>query len=96
MRKAIIAIFVITVLIALYILGQNLYKDWIYEREINGFPDYYKQLAEKCSSRGCCLSSVRYMVKGNFKLSPESGCPDDMQGNMLKCIDSYKWCEPKK
>lgn len=97
MKKVLIVIAIIFGAIILFGFGYDFYKDWSLKNEINSYPDYYKQLAEDCKSKGsqgCCMASVQNMMSGNYKLSPDSGCPDDYQGNMLKCIDSYKWCEP--
>ncbi|MFH1724510.1 MAG: thermonuclease family protein [Elusimicrobiota bacterium] len=61
--------------------------------------DYYGRLADGCKKResvSCCMDSVRGMKKGGFELAPEDGCPDGSAGNMLRCIDSYKWCEPRE
>lgn len=64
--------------------------------EISILPDYYKELAQKCGEGGCCLASVKRMSAGNFKLMPKDGCPDVFKPNMLKCVDTLKWCEPQK
>ncbi len=97
MKKIIVVIVIIFGIIILSGLGYDFYKDWSLKNEINSYSDYYRQLAEDCKSKGfpgCCMSSVQYMQSGNFELSPEIGCHGGFQGNMLKCIDSYKWCEP--
>lgn len=57
-------------------------------------PPYYQQLADQCKGSSCCLSSVDSMYRTNATLSPPKGCPSDTQGNMLRCEDSFKWCEP--
>ena len=57
-------------------------------------PAYYQQLADQCKGSSCCLSSVDSMYRTNSTLSPPAGCPPGTQGNMLRCEDSYKWCEP--
>lgn len=65
---------------------------------ISKLPDYYKNLAKECESKqdySCCMSSVNRMANGNYQLAPETACPEGYQSNMLKCIDSFKWCEPK-
>ena len=67
--------------------------------DISGFSDYYKTLAKECESKqsyGCCMSSVNDMAYGNYQLAPETGCPEGFQGNALRCIDTFKWCEPIK
>jgi len=94
MKKVLIVIAIIFGAIILFGFGHDLYKDWSLKKEIDSYPDYYKQLAENCKSKGCCMSSVRNMLQGNYRLSPESGCPKGFQENQLMCIDSYKWCEP--
>lgn len=58
--------------------------------------DYYQELRNKCHNNGCCLTSVKAMSDGNYKLEPEGGCPERFARNMLKCAESYKWCEPAK
>lgn len=60
---------------------------------------YYQELASRCresASANCCIASVEAMKAGNYTLAPETGCPEGFQGNMLRCIDSLKWCEPIK
>jgi len=96
-KKVLIIIAIIFGTIILIEFGYNLYKDWSLKKEINSYLDYYKQLVEECKSKGnqgCCMASVQTMMSGNYKLLPEVGCPDGYQANKLRCIDSYKWCEP--
>jgi hypothetical protein len=97
MKKVLAASGIILGAIILSGSGHHLYKDWSLKKEINSYPDYYRQLAQECQAKrtgGCCMSSVQNMLSGNYKLSPGSGCPDGYKRNMLKCIDSYQWCEP--
>ncbi len=99
MKKILIIITIILGTIILFGFSYDFYKDWSLKNEINNYPDYYKRLAENCKSKSgqsCCVSSVRNMLNGNFKLAPESECPKSFQKNMLKCVGSYKWCEPIK
>ena len=59
--------------------------------------DYYDKLARSVKhswSKNCCLASVKAMKAGNYTLVPEEGCPAGYQPNMLKCKESYTWCEP--
>ena len=59
--------------------------------------DYYDKLASECNnkeSENCCLASVKAMKAGNYTLVPEQGCLAGYQPNMMKCKDSYTWCEP--
>lgn len=61
--------------------------------------DYYDELASECKNKGsenCCLASVKAMKSGNYTLVPEQGCPCGYQPNMMRCEDSYTWCEPIK
>lgn len=65
--------------------------------EIKKLPDYYRELGQKCKEKesfGCCITSVRNMATGGYKLKHESGCPDGTQTSLLECVDSYVWCEP--
>ncbi len=99
MKKILIVIITIFGAIILFGFGYDFYKDWALKNKINNYSDYYKQLIEGCKSKNnqsCCISSVQYMQNGNFKLAPKSGCPEGFQKDMLKCIDSYKWCRPIK
>ncbi len=61
----------------------------------NSFNAYYKELLKKCRS-SCCKGSVRIMARGKYLRAEAGGCPKGYKLNMLKCIDSYRWCEPKK
>lgn len=67
--------------------------------EISSFEDYYGDLAKQCeqeASFGCCIESVRAMKDGNYKLIKNDTCGDGFMPSMLKCIGSFKWCEPIK
>jgi len=60
----------------------------------------YSALEKACKGSGCCLSSVKRMKEGGYGLAPgktlaESGCPEGTKPDMLKCIDSYRWCVPE-
>jgi hypothetical protein len=95
-RVAIIIAIIVSILILIFI-GSHFYSTYKHNKEISDLPDYYYQLALECETKGsysCCMASVNNMVNGNYKLSPDNGCPEGFQGNMLKCIDSFKWCEP--
>jgi hypothetical protein len=58
----------------------------------------YDRLAKDCDTRGsksCCLASVLAMRRGGFQpASPEGNCPAGTTRNMMRCEDSYQWCEP--
>lgn len=64
----------------------------------------YKALAEQCkkaSSVNCCMASVHAMEEGKYQLdtgksTQETACPSGYQPDMMKCIDSYRWCVPVK
>ncbi|TSC74891.1 MAG: hypothetical protein G01um101430_708 [Parcubacteria group bacterium Gr01-1014_30] len=34
------------------------------------------------------------MKAGNYTLAPQEGCPAGYQPNMMRCIDSFRWCQP--
>lgn len=62
-----------------------------------GWPPYYQELARECQKRespNCCMSSVGAMVRGNYQVTPASGCPAGYAGDSMRCIDSYHWCRP--
>lgn len=59
--------------------------------------NYYDKLASDCKSKqseSCCLASVEAMKQGDYTLVPQEGCPAGYQPNMMRCIDSYRWCQP--
>lgn len=59
---------------------------------------YYEELAKECSgkaSTACCMASVKAMAAGGFELAPRGGaCSVGERENMMKCVDSFRWCEP--
>jgi hypothetical protein len=59
--------------------------------------NYYEKLANECKSKqseSCCLASVEAMKQGGYTLAPAEGCPAGYQPNMMRCIDSFRWCQP--
>lgn len=60
----------------------------------------YNRLAKDCEQRGsksCCLASVLAMRRGGFQPAPpEESCPAGTSRNMMRCEDSYQWCEPAR
>ena len=59
--------------------------------------DYYDKLADECKSKqseNCCLASVEAMKQGGYTLAVQDGCPAGYQPNMMRCIDSFRWCQP--
>lgn len=99
MKKSIKVILIVMALIVAFIIGSSIYGYLSKRFEINRLPVYYRELAEEClqkSSYGCCMASVRAMYNGNYKLSENNTCEDGFTPNMMKCIDSFKWCEPIK
>ena len=57
---------------------------------------YYQNLLAECESKNspnCCIASVTQMASNNYKLEPANGCPADAQRNLLKCEDTFIWCE---
>lgn len=66
-------------------------------RENNYSHPYYQGLAKQCElkqSVGCCLASVNAMQAGSYQLPINGKCPDGYDREMMKCIDSYQWCQP--
>jgi hypothetical protein len=93
MEKKVVLILIVSVLIiALIFMMPYLNR----KLEISSYPEYYKKLAIECESKEsyeCCISSVRNMFNGNYTLALEGECPEGYLKNMLKCIDTYVWCE---
>ena len=61
--------------------------------------NYYDKLANECKSKqseSCCLASVEAMKQGGYTLAPAEGCPAGYQPNMMRCIDSFRWCQPEE
>jgi hypothetical protein len=56
---------------------------------------YYNDLSSQCEGDECCLASVNSMFKGGYKLATDGQCPEGYDISMLRCITSYKWCEPQ-
>lgn len=92
-----IAIIIIAFFVVLFI-ANFIYPPIKQKIDIAKLPnDYYKNLAQKCKttgSYGCCLASINDMAAKGYELEPKDGCPKGYQRNMLKCVDSFKWCEP--
>lgn len=66
--------------------------------------NYYENLKKDCenkNSSNCCISSVDAMESGKYELAKTDKhwndyCEQWFQKNLLRCIDSYTWCEPIK
>jgi len=99
MNKVIKYILIVVAIIATLIIGLNLYLYSNQKIEVSSFKGYYHELAKQCeqkSSFGCCIASVRAMENGNYRLSENNICDDSFTPNVMRCIDSFKWCEPVK
>jgi hypothetical protein len=55
----------------------------------------YKAMRRACAGDGCCLASVESMERNQGILANAEACPKGMSPNMLKCVSSYRWCEPR-
>ncbi len=66
-------------------------------------PDY-EALKEACKEKqsvSCCLASVLAMQEGGYMLDEgktfeTSTCPQGYKPNMMRCVDSYRWCQKKE
>jgi hypothetical protein len=72
-------------------------------KEIQELPAEYQALGKDCLSKesfDCCMQSVRNMADGKYALATITNgrpqCPQGYVNNMLRCIDSYTWCQPKE
>jgi len=72
--------------------------------EISQLPPEYQVLAEDCSkadSFNCCMSSVKTMAQGKYQLAKNpddlssQACPSGYQRNLLRCMGTKVWCEPR-
>ena len=97
-------IFIMGTVIVVFVLGysflwmESCFADYRQQtNEIASTQNYYDKLANDCrkkQSRSCCLASVEAMRSGNYTLAPQEGCPAGYRPNMMKCRDSYRWCQP--
>jgi hypothetical protein len=79
-------------------------ENWSRKEEIKKLPAEYQTLAEGCLDKGsfnCCMSSVRRMANGKYVQAGAFKnlvyeCPEGYTANMLRCEDTYVWCEPVK
>jgi hypothetical protein len=57
----------------------------------------YEELLRRCAGASCCEASARRVEKaqGFVIKSKTFSCPEGFTPNALKCVGSYKWCEPK-
>lgn len=99
MNKLMKIVLIVVALIVALIIGLYLYMFFSKKVEVAKFSGVYHELAQQClgkNSYGCCMSSVRYMANGNYKLMENDACETGFTGNMYKCTSSFKWCEPIK
>lgn len=100
MRKSfVIALITVVLLIAVYIMRVSATP----QAEIAKLPEQYQALGQQCLEAGsfnCCMASVRAMAQGGyqqageFKSIDDEGCPSGFRRNILRCGDSFAWCEP--
>jgi hypothetical protein len=58
--------------------------------------EYYDELEKKCAKDdGCCEASVRRMRETDSILKVEQACPSGYSPEMMRCVTSLVWCEPK-
>ncbi len=58
---------------------------------------YFEKLQVHCMGRRdtpCCLDSLKAMRKGRYVPAPDTGCPDGLIPDRLRCDGSYVWCVP--
>ena len=54
---------------------------------------YYLTLKKQCHNNSCCLGSLKAMVETQSKLAQNDSCPTGYRRMMMRCVDSYVWCE---
>jgi len=58
----------------------------------------YQNLAQQCKNGiglECCLASVEVMKASNYQLTSAGKCPDGYKTNIMRCQESYQWCQPE-
>ncbi len=53
---------------------------------------YYQALRVKCAGNSCCLASVSRMKENGFEEAKDGKCPEGVDKDMLKCVNSLQWC----
>ena len=53
---------------------------------------YYQALSVKCAGDSCCLASVSRMKENGFEEVKSGKCPEGVDKDMLKCVNSLQWC----
>jgi len=53
---------------------------------------YYQALSVKCVGDSCCLASVSRMKENGFEEVKDGKCPEGVDKDMLKCVNSLQWC----
>lgn len=94
MKKTVLLFLGVTILVVLLLLF--LVFNQPAQQSAPELLEYYQKLAEQCKSKGsyeCCMSSVNEMSDNNYMLEPATGCPVSYQRNMLRCADTFVWCE---
>ena len=101
-KIAVVAMLVIELMtMSIYVFAQqdNSNSGDNHNTETADTQNYYDRLTKECKNKGsenCCLASAKVMKAGNYTLVPKEGCPAGYQPNMMRCEDSYTWCEPIK
>jgi hypothetical protein len=93
-RKAFFVVLVIAVLAAAVATNEDARQLARQDRLSRG--DYYDRLEASCGGSGCCEASVTQMRQTRAKLQPTGGCEAGETADMLRCHESYRWCEPAK
>lgn len=78
--------------------GKNLTESRIHPVSEEGSRNsLYDELVNECKNKegeSCCLASAEAMKINGYTLVPREGCPSGYRSNMMRCVDSYRWCQP--
>lgn len=97
LKNILIIIGIVIVFMAIYI-GYSIYSFFDQKYDTSHMSPYYQELVKECETRksfSCCIASVEDMAAGGYKLALEPGCPEGYQRTMLRCMNSFAWCEPQ-
>ncbi|PWB38909.1 MAG: hypothetical protein C3F02_01440 [Parcubacteria group bacterium] len=103
MKKIVTILCLLLIIFFAWYKARDIYIYFSYQKDKQELPatDYYKYLGLDCYQQGkdtygCCMSSLKDIAAGNYKVAPPEGCPIGSEPKTLRCLGSLKWCQPEK